>query len=90
MAPKVRERAVRWLRQLFYFVVEPAGSRVITPYDFPSPHALHVKLERETGFEPATKSLGSSYATTALLPHSICILTFSEIVVKRRKILSSF
>ena len=33
MAPKVRERAVGWLRQLSYFVVEPAGSRVITPYD---------------------------------------------------------
>ncbi len=33
------------------------------------------KLERETGFEPATKSLGSSYATTAPLPPITLIKT---------------
>src|SRR6266480_2190318 len=28
------------------------------------------KMERETGFEPATSSLGSWHSTTELLPHS--------------------
>ena len=29
------------------------------------------KLERETGLEPATSSLGSWHSTTELLPHSL-------------------
>ena len=28
-------------------------------------------MERETGFEPATSSLGSWHSTTELLPHSV-------------------
>ena len=32
------------------------------------------RMERETGFEPATSSLGRRRATTALLPHGHLLL----------------
>ena len=36
------------------------------------------KMERETGFEPATSSLGSWHSTTELLPRS-CVLPCRQI-----------
>ena len=36
------------------------------------------KLERETGFEPATSTLARSHSTTELLPLGTCIITIAE------------